>query len=114
VLDRQWQAGGAALASAVAAWEAAMPAEGGRIRLDCPAEAWMEHCASRPGFEMVPLSWGACVRACGLDGLGHRDPADRLPTAAATERNCALVTCDERIIRFAAPRTGQHGLQLVD
>ena len=112
MINRCWKAGGKILVSAVTAWEMAMLAEGGRIHLDCPAEAWMERCVSQPGFEVVPLSWRACIRAYDLDGLEHRDPADRLLIATAIERRCALVTYDERISRFAVLRGQRYGLQV--
>lgn len=112
LIDRHWQGGGTVLVSAVTAWEVAMLVEGGRIQLDRPTQAWFRRCLDRPGFEMVPLSWRACIQAYELRDLEHRDPGDRLLIATAIERRCALVTEDERIIRFAQHHGRQHGLQL--
>lgn len=112
LIDRHWQGGGTVLVSAVTAWEVAMLVERGRIRLDCATQAWFRRCLDRPGFEMVPLSWRVCIQAYELHSLGHRDPGDRLLIATAIERRCALVTQDERIIRYAQLCGREQGLEL--
>ena len=56
---------------------------------------------SRSGVVESPLGWGAATGAYALDGLEHRDPADRMLIATAIALGCPLVTYDERIIAFA-------------
>ena len=48
----------------------------------------------------MPLHSRVAAHAYGLDGLEHRDPADRLLIASAIDLACPLVTYDDRIVRF--------------
>jgi len=112
LIDEHWREGGTILVSAVTAWEIAMLADGGRIDLSRPTEDWIKQCLSRPGLDMVPLSWRACVRAYDLRDFEYRDPADRLLIATAVELACTLVTYDERISGYAARGGRQYGLRL--
>ena len=75
--------------------------DAGRIELDLPASAWMARFLARSGVVESPLGWGAATGAYALDGLEHRDPADRMLIATAIALGCPLVTYDERIIAFA-------------
>lgn len=112
LIDGHWREGGTILVSAVTAWEIATLADDGRIDLSRPTEDWMKQCLSRPGLDMVPLSWRACVRAYDLRNFEYRDPADRLLIATAVELACTLVTYDERISGYAARGGRQYGLRL--
>ena len=100
-IDACWTAGGMIYVSAVTAWEIALFVEAGRLELDLPAPAWMARLLSRPGVVESPLGWRVATGAYALDGLEHRDPADRMLIATAIALSCPLVTYDERIIAFA-------------
>ncbi len=93
--------------SAVSVWEIALFVDTRRIELDLPIEEWITRFVERPGVEALPLGHSAASRSYRLYHLEHRDPADRLLIASATELSCPLVTYDERILRFAA----EHGRQ---
>jgi PIN domain nuclease of toxin-antitoxin system len=105
LIDGCWLGGGAICMSAITAWEIALLVDTGRIKLDCPVEAWVERSLGRPGVEAVPLGYRAAARSYRFTHLEHRDPADRLLIATAIELECPLVTYDERIARFGA----KHG-----
>jgi PIN domain nuclease of toxin-antitoxin system len=109
LIDDWWRRGGAILVSAVTAWEVALLADTGRIELDLPAPAWIDRFLSRPGVEAAPLDHVAAAGAYRLAPLEHRDPADRLLIASAIELNAAMVTYDERILRFAEAHGRRHG-----
>jgi len=103
-IDNAWQEGGRIFLSAISVWEIAALVDKGSIELDLPVEDWVERFVSRPGLEAVALGHAAAARAYRLQGLEHRDPADRLLIASAIELGCPLVTYDDRIRRFARTR----------
>lgn len=105
LIDACWRGGGVIHVSAVTAWEIALLVDTGRIALDVSPAAWMDRFLDRPGVVAVPLAFGPALQAYPLDGLEHRDPADRLLIATAIELGCPLVTYDDRITRFAL----EHG-----
>ena len=107
-IDSAWQEGGRIFLSAISVWEIAALVDKGSIELDLPVEDWVERFVSRPGLEAVALGQAAAARAYRLQGLEHRDPADRLLIASAIELGCPLVTYDDRIRRFARTRGRQH------
>ncbi|MBM3648929.1 MAG: type II toxin-antitoxin system VapC family toxin [Alphaproteobacteria bacterium] len=112
-IDATWKTGGRILLSAVSVWEIAILVETGAIDLDLPVEAWVSRFLDRRGFEAVPLDHSAAARAYALRHLEHRDPADRLLIASAIVLGCPLVTCDERIRRFARTRGRQYRFAVV-
>lgn len=107
-IDNAWQGGGRIFLSAISVWEIAVLVDKGSIELDLPVEDWVEHFVSQPGLEAVALDHAAAARSYRLQGLEHRDPADRLLIASAIELGCPLVTYDDRIRRFARTRGRQH------
>jgi PIN domain nuclease of toxin-antitoxin system len=109
LIDGCWRNGGTIFLSAVTAWEIALLVDVGRIELDVPAEAWVNRFLGQSGVQGVPLSHRAACRSYQLHHLAHRDPADRLLIATAIELGCPLITCDERILRFARSRGRQYG-----
>ncbi len=112
-IDGMWRAGGTILISAVTAWEIALLAEGSRISLDCPPEAWIERFLARPGVGAVPLTWRTSTRAYRLPNFARRDPADRLLVASAIELGCPLVTYDTVLADYAAGPGRQTGLRVI-
>ena len=105
LIDACWHDGGVVQISAVTAWEIAALVDGRRIDLDLPPDAWIERFLARPGIEVLPLDHRTAARTYGLEGLEHRDPADRMLIATAIEQGCPLVTYDVRITDFAS----RHG-----
>jgi PIN domain nuclease of toxin-antitoxin system len=51
----------------------------------------------------------ATLGAQRLHDLAHRDLAERLLIASAIERECPLITYDERIIRFGENHGSEYG-----
>jgi PIN domain nuclease of toxin-antitoxin system len=109
LIDECWQAGGTIALSAVSIWEIALLIDTGRIELDLPLDVWLRRFLGRPGVEAVPLTHGAAAGAYQLHHLEHRDPADRLLAATAIELSCALVTYDERLLRFGDRHGRRYG-----
>jgi PIN domain nuclease of toxin-antitoxin system len=109
LIDSCWQGGGTIALSAVSVWEIALLLDTGRIELDLPLQDWLARFVARPGILAVPLTHGAAARAYSLHHFEHRDPADRLLAATAIELSCALVTYDERLLRFGERHGRQYG-----
>ena len=111
-IDDCRQGGGTIFLSAISAWETAMLVDAQRIELDLTVEEWAVRFIERPGIQMVPLDHRAASRSYQLQGIEHRDPADRLLIATAIELACPLVTYDERISRFARRHGRRQGFAI--
>jgi PIN domain nuclease of toxin-antitoxin system len=112
LIDDCWLRGGTIHFSAVTAWEIAFLADLGRIELDVPATRWVARFLDKPGVAAAPLDWRAASAAYDLEGLDHRDPADRLLIASAISLSRPLVTYDARIIDFATGRGRTQGFSV--
>jgi len=112
LIDACWTGRGTIYISAVTAWEIALLVHSGRLELDLPAAAWMTRFLARPGVIAVPLNMKAATGAYALDGLDHRDPADRMLIATAVDLGCPLVTYDERTIAFGEQEGRRHGFSV--
>ena len=113
LVDDCWQGGGTIYFSAVSAWEIALLAEAGRIRLDLPVADWFVRFLDDPGMAVMPLTHNAALGAYQLHDLAHRDPADRLLIATAIELECPFVTYDGAITRFAEQHGRQYGFTVM-
>ena len=109
LIEGCWRLGGTVLVSAITSWEIAQLVFLGRIKLDLPADSWIERFADHPGIEVIPLTHRAASRAYRLDGLENREPGDRLLIATAIELACPLITYDARISQFGTNYGPAHG-----
>ena len=78
--------------SAATAWEAAIKAALGRLKLPDSIESGV----MESGFEKLPISFSHAERAASLPGH-HADPFDRMLVAQAQVEGLTLVTHDRRI-----------------
>jgi PIN domain nuclease of toxin-antitoxin system len=88
--------------SAASAWEIAIKAGLGRIRL--PDDAWtftpqqLEHNA----FQALPVHVGHAVAVIALPDV-HRDPFDRMLVAQAMSEGLTIVSADPDLVRYPVP-----------
>lgn len=87
--------------SAISVWEIAQLEAARRIELSMDIRAWVSRALGFPGVRLEALSPAAAIESTRLPGALHRDPADRLLIATARSIGAAIVTCDERILRYA-------------
>ena len=73
----------------------------------------MERLLSLSGVKAEPLGWRAASRAYSLEGLKHRDPADRLLIATAIDLDCPMVTYDRKIAEFASAHGSRANFSVV-
>jgi PIN domain nuclease of toxin-antitoxin system len=86
---------------ALCAWEVAMLDRAGRVPFVGGALAWLRAVLDVPGVALAPLTPEIAVDSAMMP-WPHRDPADRMIVATARALDCALVTADEQILRYAA------------
>jgi PIN domain nuclease of toxin-antitoxin system len=87
--------------SAVSVWELATLVAKKRLTLTAPIKNWVEEALSKPGIELLPLSPAISIESRELPGGFHGDPADRIIVATARIEKITLITCDERIHKYA-------------
>ena len=90
--------------SVVSAWEVAIKAAGGKLRLREPAVQWFLGLVER--YDLRELSLDARV-ACAAAALPpvHRDPFDRIIVALAQAHSLTVLTSDEHISKYVGVKT---------
>jgi PIN domain nuclease of toxin-antitoxin system len=88
--------------SAASAWEIAIKAGLGRIRL--PDEAWTftPQQLERNAFQALPVHVAHAVAVIALPDA-HRDPFDRILVAQAMSEGLTIVSADPELARYAVP-----------
>ena len=88
--------------SAASAWEIAIKAGLGRIRL--PDEAWTftPQQLERNAFQALPVHVAHAVAVIALPDT-HRDPFDRILVAQAMSEGLTIVSADPELARYAVP-----------
>jgi PIN domain nuclease of toxin-antitoxin system len=87
--------------SSISAWEVAMLAEKGRLQLSMPVQDWIAVSEGLPFINFVPVNNNIAIRSVQLPGKLHNDPADRIIIATTISLGAALVTMDEKILRYS-------------
>lgn len=82
--------------SAASAWEAAIKASLGRLKLPDTVASGVED----SGFEKLPITFSHAEGAAALP-LHHHDPFDRMLIAQAAAENLTLVTHDRKLEAYA-------------
>jgi PIN domain nuclease of toxin-antitoxin system len=91
------------LISVVSAWELAIKASLGKLKLTLPVERYVvEHIAAN-GFRMLDIRMAHVGRVETLDSH-HGDPFDRLLIAQALEEEIPIVTADPVFRRYGVKR----------
>lgn len=92
--------GGEIIVSSISVWEIAMLIRKGRLALTMPLEHWLEHVSRIEGVRFMPVDNEVCLLSASLPGTFHKDPADRMIVATARKLAAALLTADEKILRY--------------
>ncbi len=91
--------------SPVSIWEFLVLAEKGSLKLDRPADSWVEAALSAPGLlRDAPMTREVAIESRRVP-LPHQDPADRFIAATALVHGLTLVTADERLLSVRSLRT---------
>lgn len=88
--------------SPISAWEIAMLARRGRIRLNDGAQAYVRDVFSRTGIRVAALTPKIAAAAEEFQESALRDPADRLIAATAREMGLRVVTRDRAFLQLGA------------
>ena len=81
--------------SAASAWEVAIKAAAGKLRLD----AVFADGVAASGFEALPIDFQHAAAAAELPPH-HRDPFDRMLVAQAQVEGCAIVSSDAALTQY--------------
>ena len=92
---------GSLFASPISAWEITMLILKGRLKVEMPAEAFVNKIFANNKLQIAPLEHDIAMKSCLLPGSLHPDPADRFIAATAIRYGMRLVTRDERLIEYA-------------
>lgn len=87
--------------SAISFWETAMLVSRDRIDLGSSVDAWRNEVLNL-GVNEIPVDGEIGVLSVTLPRL-HPDPADRIIVATAVQRGAALLTADDRLLRWKHP-----------
>ncbi|MBM3883902.1 MAG: type II toxin-antitoxin system VapC family toxin [Verrucomicrobia bacterium] len=90
--------------SVVSAWEVAIKAAAGRLRLGEPVAQWFLGLAEHYRLREVPLDVRTACAAALLPPI-HRDPFDRVLAALAQAHALTILTSDQDIGRYAGVKT---------
>jgi len=82
--------------SPISVWEVLILAERGRLELDRPPRAWVDHQLGAGPLRDAPLTREVAQTSRDLD-LPREDPAGRFIAATATVYGLSLVTADRRL-----------------
>lgn len=93
---------GAVWMSVITVWEVALLDARGRVQLWQPVLDWVGTALTKPGVQLLPFEPEIAVASTRLPGDPHGDPADRILMASARVTGAPLVTCDGRILGYAA------------
>ena len=85
--------------SAVSAWEIAIKAGVGRLRLPGTAQEWLSDPRHRRDLRELPITFEHAMRAAGLPPH-HRDPFDRMLVAQAQTEGLTLLSADRQLIAY--------------
>jgi len=91
--------------SSISAWEVAVLASRGRLKLTMSAGDWIAASEALPFFEFVPVNNSIAIKSVELPGHLHNDPADRIIIATAISLGAVLVTKDEKIRNYPHVKT---------
>lgn len=93
------------LVSSISAWEVAVLAARGRMKLTLDVADWVARSEALPFLRFVPVDTALALAAVALPGAFHADPADRIIVATALQRKARLVTKDDRIRAYSHVRS---------
>ncbi len=92
--------------SDISFWEVSLKVSNGQLALPMNATLWLGQAAGAPGIQGLALTRDVLIQSTQLAGDPHPDPADRMLIAHAQVNNMSLLTCDARIIAYAARQPG--------
>lgn len=87
--------------SPITIWEVLILAEKERLKLDLPADEWMNRALGTVPVNEAPLTFRVALESQRIE-LPHRDPADRFLAASASVYDLTLVTADERLLELSS------------
>jgi PIN domain nuclease of toxin-antitoxin system len=91
--------------SAISCWEIALLVKRGELGFSVSLKDWFAQALSYPGIRLIELTPEIAIESTQLPDEFHRDPADRIIVATARINNCALITSDNKILKYPHVQT---------
>lgn len=91
--------------SAISCWEIAMLVKQGELGFSIGLKDWFTLALNYPGVRLIELTPEIAIESTQLPEEFHRDPADRIIVATARINNCALITSDNKILKYPHVQT---------
>lgn len=91
--------------SVISCWEVAKLVEYNRLSLACAIEEWVEGALTLPEIQLIELTPRIVISSTKLPGKFHRDPSDQIIVATARVYDLAVLTEDEKILKYEHVRT---------
>ena len=91
--------------SVISCWEVAKLVEYNRLSLACAIEEWVEGALALPEMQLIELTPRIAISSTKLPGTFHRDPSDQIIVATARVYDLAVLTEDEKILKYEHVRT---------
>jgi PIN domain nuclease of toxin-antitoxin system len=96
---------GEILISSISVWEVALLLAKDRLKLTMSVSDWVSKSESLPFVRFVPVDNTIAIRSVSLPEPIHDDLADRIIIATANTLNAALLTKDEKILKYPNVQT---------
>ena len=91
--------------SAISCAEIACLAEANKVRFTPHWRTWFDKAIEDNGWHVMDIDPETVQEAFSLPGTFHRDPADRLITAAARMNHMHILTADRKLLDYPHVRT---------
>lgn len=91
--------------SSISIWEIAMLIVAKRLVLTMEAQKWFETLEQLAYLSFIPVDNPIAKASVFLSDFPHRDPADRMIVATASELGATLVTSDQKIRDYKGVKT---------
>ena len=86
--------------SSISAWEVALLVAKDRLKLTMDVATWIGKSERLPFLTFLPVDNAIAVKSVLLPEPLHKDPADRIIIATASNIGAAVVTKDEKILDY--------------
>jgi len=86
--------------SSISVWEVALLVSKKRLTLTMDVSDWIAKSEMLPFMQFLPVNNSIAVKSVNLPSPLHPDPADRIIIATALSEGAALVTKDEKLLKY--------------
>lgn len=105
IINQEKRREGGILVSSISTLEIYRLICNGKLQLINDIDSWLEKIENLPAVRFIPIDNKVAITSINLPDFDHKDPADRIIIATALHFGAALVTSDERILKYKKVQT---------